>query len=434
MLEPYVGTSLLKEAVFERKKINGSLAVDANGTSIHERIPPYIPSQDIIRAVELTRILQRPLLIKGEPGCGKTRLAQAFAYEMYGDKYANYYFEWHIKSTTKAQEGLFQFDHVRRLRDVYEQNVPGKKRDDDADLQQSEEEQKEKELIKKRQYRSFGPLGKAFQASTEEHPAIVLIDEVDKADIDFPNDLLLELDQLRFRIEETEEEIAAEYPPIIFITSNEEKPLPPAFLRRCLFLYIEFPNPSVLKKIIYANFPLLDQRVINQGVKRFASLREQMDDEVHTDKKVSTSELIDWVKVINFHFVHDLSDRLMKQLSEEGISEEEQQFVTQLNEVLNNELSLEKFEELQQDYLMKRLSEDLSTLPELEEETSSQSLIQKVIAILGEEDSKLLVAQLEEKLLLHHQVLIKSLDDYKLYVAEARAERETTIETTIEAT
>ncbi|MEM7299074.1 MAG: MoxR family ATPase, partial [Bacteroidota bacterium] len=297
-----------------------------------ETIAAYIPNEDICEAVELTRILKRPLLLKGEPGCGKTRLAKAVAFELYGPKYHNYYFEWNVKSTTKARDGLYTFDYIRRLRDAQIRKPgefihPGQNQaatettepTSTPELSSAEALTKEQEL--KKVYRELGPLGKAFQVSTKEHPAIILIDEVDKADIDFPNDLLLELDQLRFDIEETGEEIEAGYPPIIFITSNDEKVLPPAFLRRCLFHYIDFPDTKILEMIITANFPCLREIVVTSAVARFEKLRADMKEELNTEKPASTSELIDWIKVINHYHIDDLIKKLDKQLEDKNISE-----------------------------------------------------------------------------------------------------------------
>lgn len=259
---------------------------------IVEDIPPYFPSPELIEAVEYARILRRPLLIRGEPGCGKTRLAQAIAFEIYEENYRDHYFEWYIKSTTKAVDGLYTFDHLRRLRDV----------------------QLKKKDIDTLQYRSLGPLGKAFVQSTEKHPSVLLIDEIDKADIDFPNDLLLELDQRRFFIDETGENIVAEYPPIIIITSNDEKELPNAFLRRCVFHYIEFPQEEQLLRIARAKIQTLEEEartktqafpesLLDDVVKRFRKLYEDMKKNPNTSKSPSTSELLDWLQVIHYYFI-----------------------------------------------------------------------------------------------------------------------------------
>ncbi|MEM9088956.1 MAG: MoxR family ATPase, partial [Cyanobacteria bacterium P01_F01_bin.53] len=183
-------------------------------------LTPYLPSEALVESVNLAIFLQRPLLIKGEPGCGKTRLAQAVAYEL-GLPLET----WYVKSTSRAQDGLYVYDTVARLRDAQLSSSLGI--DDLTRVKTAGA------------YIRWGPLGRAFQ---NKQKTVVLIDEIDKADIDFPNDLLLEIDELRFTVEETESEVRASIPPIVLITSNDEKDLPDAFLRRCLFHYLEFPE------------------------------------------------------------------------------------------------------------------------------------------------------------------------------------------------
>jgi len=238
---------------------------------------PYLPSEELVEAVNLTIFLEkRPLLIKGDPGSGKTRLAQAVAYEL-GLPYE----PWYIKSISQARDGLYTYDAVRRLHDAQlagRAKGDGSKVDDPAN------------------YISLGPLGRAFE-KTER--TVVLIDEIDKADIDFPNDLLLELDEQRFFIEEAGKEIKAHQPPIVFITSNDEKELPDAFLRRCLFIYIEFPSPSQLVAIVNAHFPDSPPGLVESAIDRFLELRQRMEQEKgKAGKKVSTSELLDWFAVL----------------------------------------------------------------------------------------------------------------------------------------
>lgn len=238
---------------------------------------PYLPSDELVEAVNLTVFLEkRPLLIKGDPGSGKTRLAQHVAFVL-GLPYE----AWYIKSTSRARDGLYTYDAVRRLHDAQLAHLDEARRD---------------RVDEPWNYIRLGPLGRAFR---NEQRTVVLIDEIDKADIDFPNDLLLELDEQRFIIEETGEEIRAQAPPIVFITSNDEKELPDAFLRRCLFHYIEFPSPAQLVAIVDAHFPSTSPDLVEAVTGRFLDLRQQMEqDKGKARKKVSTSELLDWIAVM----------------------------------------------------------------------------------------------------------------------------------------
>ena len=225
----------------------------------------YIASQPLVDAVNCAIALERPLLLKGEPGTGKTVLARHVS-EGLGMPMLS----WHIKSTAKAADGLYVYDTVQRLNDS--RFGTG----DVADINR---------------YIKLGPLGRVF-AAEERH--VLLIDEIDKADLEFPNDLLRELDEMRFTIVETGEEIQAKQRPVVLITSNNEKELPDAFLRRCIFYYIDFPDPPLMRKIIDVHHPHLDATLLDQVLIKFYWLREQGE----LRKKPSTSELIDWISAL----------------------------------------------------------------------------------------------------------------------------------------
>jgi MoxR-like ATPase len=247
---------------------------------VEKGLYPYLPSQELVEAVNLTIFLEkRPLLVKGDPGSGKTRLAQHVAFEL------GLPFEaWYVKSTSRARDGLYIYDAIHRLHDAQLAHGFG-------DIQSNVDNPKN--------YIRMGQLGRAFH---NKKRTVVLIDEIDKADIDFPNDLLLELDEQRFFIEETGETVTANEPPIVIITSNDEKDLPDAFLRRCLFLYIEFPSPDQLMKIVNAHFPSPSPEVVEAAIGRFLELRQQMEQQKgKAGKKVSTSELLDWFAVLRRH-------------------------------------------------------------------------------------------------------------------------------------
>jgi len=225
----------------------------------------YLTNDALEAAVNCALALERPLLVKGEPGTGKTLLAQAVA-EALGMELIH----WPVKSTTRAQDGLYVYDTVQRLYDA---------RFGDGDV---------KDI---RRYIKPGPLGRAF-ASTKR--IVLLIDEVDKADIEFPNDLLHELDRMRFVVTETGDEIVATERPVVIITSNNEKELPDAFLRRCVFHFIDFPDQELMKRIVRVHHPRIDAELVDQAVVSFYELRSVP----RIRKRPSTSELVDWIAVL----------------------------------------------------------------------------------------------------------------------------------------
>ena len=264
----------------------------------------YVASDDLRVAVNASIALQRPLLIKGEPGTGKTVLAHEVAKALGAP-----IIEWHIKSTTKAQQGLYEYDAVSRLRD----SQLGDERVKDIS-----------NYIKK---------GKLWEAFTSDQRPILLIDEIDKADIEFPNDLLLELDRMEFYVYETQQVIKAEQRPIVMITSNNEKELPDAFLRRCFFHYIRFPDREIMTQIVDVHFPDLQRNLLREALNIFYDIR----DVPGLKKKPSTSELLDWLKLL---MVEDMPPESLR-------SKDSKQLIPPLHgALLKNEQDVHLFERL----------------------------------------------------------------------------------------
>ena len=244
----------------------------------------YVASEQLLAAVNVAIALQKPLLIKGEPGTGKTMLAEAVAKSL-GKKLII----WNIKSTTKAQDGLYMYDTIQRLYD-------GQFGENDVhDISQ---------------YIKLGKLGEAFDS---EEQVLLLIDEIDKADLEFPNDLLWELDQMEFYIHETKRTVKAKQRPIVIITSNAEKELPDAFLRRCIFHYIDFPDKTLMEEIVRVHFPNVDDLLLKNAMDVFYEIRSFRD----VRKKPSTSELIDWVNALQIGGIP--VDKIKKELPFIGV-------------------------------------------------------------------------------------------------------------------
>lgn len=244
----------------------------------------YVASEELMASVNIAMALKKPLLIKGEPGTGKTMLAEAVAKSLNKKLII-----WNIKSTTKAQEGLYTYDTIQRLYDGQfgEEGV-----DDIA------------------RYIKLGKLGEAFEA---EEQVVLLIDEIDKADLEFPNDLLWELDQMEFYIHETKRTVKAKHRPIVIITSNAEKELPDAFLRRCIFHYIDFPNQELMEEIVKTHFPNVEENLMKNAMEVFYWIRDIRD----LRKKPSTSELIDWINALQIGGIP--AETLMKELPFLGV-------------------------------------------------------------------------------------------------------------------
>ena len=264
----------------------------------------YIATDDLRLAVNAAITLERPLLIKGEPGTGKTQLAAEVAGALGAPL-----FEWHIKSTSKAQQGLYEYDAVSRLRD----SQLGEARVHDI--------------------RNYIVRGKLWEAFDSETRPVLLIDEIDKADIEFPNDLLRELDRMEFYVYETRELVRTRHRPIMLITSNNEKELPDAFLRRCFFHYIRFPDEATMRRIVEVHFPRLKQELLAEALNAFFQLRETPG----LKKKPSTSELLDWIKLL---VAEDIPPEALR-------SDDTRQIIPPLHgALLKNEQDVHLFEQL----------------------------------------------------------------------------------------
>lgn len=268
----------------------------------------YVVTKELMNAVNVSIALQKPLLIKGEPGTGKTMLAESISKALDMDLII-----WGIKSTTKAQEGLYVYDTVQRLYDSQfgEGNV--------SDI---------------KQYIKLGKLGEAF---TSDKQVVLLIDEIDKADLEFPNDLLWELDKMEFYINETKETIKTKHRPIVIITSNAEKELPDAFLRRCIFHYIEFPDAEKMEEIINVHFGSIDQKLCQKALEAFYEIRKM--DEIQ--KKPSTSELLDWIQALMISGV-DI-EKLSSEMPFVGVLLKKNQDIDVMHEIKEKGYSLKRW-------------------------------------------------------------------------------------------
>lgn len=260
-----------RRALSQGRKGQGDIMGRFEGTE------SYVATEDLRIAVNAAIALERPLLVKGEPGTGKTILAHEIAKALGKDLIT-----WHIKSTTKAQQGLYEYDAVARLRD----SQLGDPRVQDI--------------------RNYIERGKLWEAFTGETAPVLLIDEIDKADIEFPNDLLLELDRMEFYVYETRETVVAQHRPVVVITSNNEKELPDAFLRRCFFHYIRFPDADTMRAIVDVHFPGIKQRLVAEALRLFYEIREVPG----MKKKPSTSELLDWLKLL---MVEDIGPETLRE-------------------------------------------------------------------------------------------------------------------------
>ncbi|MDF3001728.1 MAG: hypothetical protein K0Q48_1847 [Bacillota bacterium] len=268
----------------------------------------YVVTDELMHAVNVAIALQKPLLIKGEPGTGKTMLAESISQALDKDLII-----WNIKSTTKAQDGLYVYDTVQRLYDS---------------------QFGEGDVAEIKKYIKLGKLGEAFAADKQ---VVLLIDEIDKADLEFPNDLLWELDKMEFYINETKETIRTKHRPIVIITSNAEKELPDAFLRRCIFHYIEFPNQEKMEEIVRVHFGDVEQKLLTQAMETFYWIREMKE----IQKKPSTSELLDWLQAL---MISGISiDRIKAEIPYAGVLLKKNQDIDTMFEIKEKGYSLKRW-------------------------------------------------------------------------------------------
>lgn len=268
----------------------------------------YVVSEELMHAVNVAIALQKPLLIKGEPGTGKTMLAESISTALNKKLII-----WNIKSTTKAQDGLYVYDTVQRLYDS--QFGEG----DVSDISQ---------------YIKLGKLGEAF---TSDEQAVLLIDEIDKADLEFPNDLLWELDKMEFYINETKETVSAKHRPIVIITSNAEKELPDAFLRRCIFHYIEFPNAEKMEEIVKVHYGDIEEKMLAQAMEAFYWIRDMKE----IQKKPSTSELLDWLQALMISGI--AVDKIKSEIPYAGVLLKKNQDIDAMYEIKEKGYSLKRW-------------------------------------------------------------------------------------------
>jgi len=268
----------------------------------------YVVSDELMHAVNVSIALQKPLLIKGEPGTGKTMLAESISQALNKDLII-----WNIKSTTKAQDGLYVYDTVQRLYDSQfgEGNV--------ADI---------------KKYIKLGKLGEAFSSDDQ---VVLLIDEIDKADLEFPNDLLWELDKMEFYINETKETIRTKHRPIVIITSNAEKELPDAFLRRCIFHYIEFPNAEKMEEIVRVHYGDVEEKLLSQAMEAFYWIRDMKE----IQKKPSTSELLDWLQALMLSGIS--IDRIKAEIPYAGVLLKKNQDIDAMFEIKEKGYTLKRW-------------------------------------------------------------------------------------------